>query len=364
MQLSVSRRIRQTPFTSRVLQHGARAFTVYNHMLLPTVFESVEEDDAHLRSAVQVWDVSVERQVEIRGPDATRLVQWMTPRDLSGIEPGRCVYLPLVDEWGLIVNDPVGLRLADDHWWLSIADSDVLLWAKGLAWGSGLDVSIREPDVWPLAVQGPLAETLMARVFGESVSSIRFFRFEPLPFRGHDFLVARSGWSKQGGFEVYVDDAELGAALFDELMEQGEDLDVRAGCPNLIERVENSLLSFGNDMDSKDSPLEVGLEKFLTLDADIESMGIAALRKLRDEGIKRELMGLSAESEEALALLEYGIVGCERSEIRSQAYSPTRRKHLAVAMLEGDLRFADSVSVSLVGGGEVEMYIGRLPFRF
>ena len=221
------RRLRKTPFTSRILDQGAQAFTVYNHMLLPTEFESLQADYWHLCSAVQVWDVGAERQVSIRGRDATRLVQWMTPRRVDNVAQDRCVYLPLADEHGKLINDPVGIRLADDHWWLSIADSDVLLWAKGLAFGAGLDVQVEEPDVWPLAVQGPEAENLMARVFGEAVRDIRFFRYQRLAFEGHEFIVARSGWSKQGGFEVYVDSISVGQALYDKLFSVGKDLDVR-----------------------------------------------------------------------------------------------------------------------------------------
>jgi dimethylsulfoniopropionate demethylase len=208
--LSVSHRTRRTPFSDRVEAAGVKAYTVYNHMLLPTVFRSVEEDYRHLKTHVQVWDVGCERQVEIAGPDAARLVQMMTPRDLGKAVVGQCLYAPLVDEAGGLVNDPVALKLAEDRFWLSIADSDVLLWAKGLALGGKLDVTVTEPDVWPLAVQGPKADTLMARLFGDSVREIGFFRFRRLPFQKHEMVVARSGWSKQGGFEIYLDRAELG----------------------------------------------------------------------------------------------------------------------------------------------------------
>ena len=364
MDLSLTRRLSQTPFTSRIVERGAQAFTVYNHMLLPTVFESLEADDAHLRSAVQVWDVSVERQVEISGPDATRLVQWMAPRDVSKVEAGRCVYLPLVDEYGKMINDPIGLKLADDRWWLSIADSDVLLWAKGLAYGANMNVTIREPAVWPLAVQGPLAETLMTRVFGDRVPGIRFFRFEWLDYRGHAFLVARSGWSKQGGFEIYVDDAALGVQLFDELFEQGENLNVRPGCPNSIERIESGLLSYGNDMDIGDTPLEVGLEGFLTLDADIDAMSLAVLREQRDTGVQRQLKGLILETPEATPFAAFGIDGSPLSEIRSQVFSPRLGKHLAFAMLEGDTRHAETLSVLCESGTRVEVNVASLPFSF
>ena len=170
--LSVSRRTRATPFSRRVEAAGARAYTVYNHMLLPTVFESLEADYHHLKRHVQIWDVACERQVEIRGPDAAGLLRRLTPRDLRGLEPGRCYYTPMVDEDGGMLNDPVTLCLGPDHFWVSIADSDLLYWIKGLAHGWGLRVRVSEPDVSPLAVQGPHAEELVARVFGEPARAI------------------------------------------------------------------------------------------------------------------------------------------------------------------------------------------------
>ncbi len=188
--LFVSCRTQRTPYSPRVEAQGVTSYTVYNHALLPTSFSSLDRDYWHLRKHVQLWDVSCERQVEVRGPDAARLVQLMTPRDLSHATIGQCLYAPLVDETGGMINDPVILRLAEDRFWLSTADSDVLLWAKGLAFGLGLNVSVEEPDVWPLAVQGPRADDLMASVFGEEVRAIRFFRFETIMYTGHSLVVA------------------------------------------------------------------------------------------------------------------------------------------------------------------------------
>ena len=197
--LTLSRRLRSTPFSERVKAAGAQAYTVYNHMLIPTVFESLESDYWHLCEHVQLWDVSVQRQIELAGPDAQKLLQMMTSRDVTTkFDIGQCKYAPLVDVDGGILNDPVIIRVAKDRFWLSIADSDILLWAKGLATGLGLDVAVSEPDVFPLAIQGPKAEALMADVFGEAVRVIRFFRSAMLTFHGVELLVARSGWSKQG----------------------------------------------------------------------------------------------------------------------------------------------------------------------
>ncbi len=383
--LSMSRRLRKTPFTSRTKAQGVTAFTVYNHMMLPTVFESLEADYWHLCDAVQVWDVSVERQISLKGPDATRLIQWMTPRDLSGIASDRCVYLPLADERGRLINDPVGIRLAEDHWWLSISDSDVALWAKGLARGAGLDVRVEEADVWPLAVQGPLAEQLMARVFGDTVKNIRFFRYARLNYRNHSFIVARSGWSKQGGFEIYVDDVIVGQALYDELFDKGKDLQVRPGCPNLIERLESGLLAFGNDMDARHSVLESGLGGFLSLDTTIDSLSMEALKAERAAGLDRRLVGIAVEAPYGPSpLAENPFISAEtnlsasaqplpevilqQSDLThclgSQAWSPRYRHQLATAMLEEPLAGATDTVVVLADGSTTQARICSLPFDF
>ena len=280
--LSLSRRLRQTPFTPMVETAGVKGYTVYNRMLLPSVFESLEADYHHLKRHVQLWDVACERQVALVGRDAARLVQLMTPRNMAKMAEDQCFYLAVVDDQGGMLNDPVALRVEQDCWWISIADSDFLYWAKGLATGLGLDVKVYEPDVSPLAVQGPRADQLMAQLFGDVVRDIRFFRYKKLEFAGHTFVVARSGYSKQGGYEIYVEGAHRAPLLWEALWEAGQALEVRAGCPNAIERIEGGLLSYGNDMTLDNTPFECGLGKFCDLDDDIDCIGKAALQAKRD----------------------------------------------------------------------------------
>jgi len=359
--ISISRRLRSTPFTKRVTENGVKSYTVYNNMLLPTVFRSLKKDYWHLCEHVQVWDVSVERQVEIDGPDAYELIQLMTPRDLSKAQVGQCFYIPLCDEDGTLINDPIALKHSDNVWWLSIADSDVYLWAKGLATGFGLDVKVTEPDVWPLAIQGPKAEDLMARVFGESIRDIRFFRSEILNYGGKEMLVARSGWSKQGGFEVYVNDIDLGLQLWDELFEKGADLNVGPGCPNNIERIESGLMSFGNDMDYKDTPYECDLEKYISLDAELKSLSIKALHKHRST---RKLMGLVIDHK--VTFSDMSVLQNDKTigEIRSQTWSPKYQSQLAFAMLDlSGIEGQTEVTVN-TDEGLVKAKLAALPFDF
>nr|WP_174822052.1 dimethylsulfoniopropionate demethylase [Ruegeria arenilitoris] len=332
----MSRRLRRTPFSDGVEAAGVKGYTVYNRMLLPTVFESVEADYRHLKTHVQVWDVSCERQVELRGPDAVRLMQMLTPRDLRGMLPGQCYYVPIVDETGGMLNDPVAVKLADDRWWISIADSDLLLWVKGLANGYRLDVLVDEPDVSPLAVQGPNSDDLMARVFGDRVRDIRFFKFDMFQFEGRDLAIARSGYSKQGGFEIYVEGGDVGMPLWNALFAAGEDLQVRAGCPNLIERIEGGLLSYGNDMTDDNTPHECGLGKFCNTHTAIGCIGRDALLRVAKEGPVQQIRPIAIEGD--------AVPPCDRpwpvygggkrvGQVTSATWSPDFQTNVSIGML-------------------------------
>ncbi len=334
--LSVSRRLRRTPFTDRVNAFGAKSYTIYNHMLLATAFESAEADYRHLKSHVQVWDVSCERQVEIRGPDAGKLIQMLTPRDLGGMVVGQCYYTPMVDETGGMLNDPVTLKISDDRYWVSIADSDLLLWIKGLAYGLHFEVDVDEPDVSPLAVQGPKADELVSRVFGEAVRDIRFFRYAVLPFEGRNLVVARSGYSKQGGFEIYLEGSDLGEALWDALFDAGEDLQVRPGCPNLIERIEGRLLSYGNDMTRENTPHECGLGKFCQTQSAIGCVGRNALLRVAVEGPTRQIRSLTIDGDaiEPCGGVWPVLAGGKRvGRVTSSAWSPDFETNVAIGMI-------------------------------
>ena len=334
--ISPSRRLRRTPFSDGVEAAGCKAYTVYNRMLLPTVFDSVQADYHHLKTHVQVWDVSVERQVELRGPDSARLVQMLTPRDLRSMLPGQCRYVPIVDETGGMLNDPVAVKLSEDRWWISIADSDLLLWVKGIANGYRLDVLVDEPDISPLAIQGPKADELMARVFGESIRDVRFFRFGWFQFQGRDLAIARSGYSKQGGFEIYVDGSDIGMALWQALFAAGEDLEVRAGCPNAIERIEAGLLSYGNDMTDDNTPHECGLGKFCDTYTAIGCIGRDALLRVAKEGPVQQIR--------PIAIAGDPVPSCDRAwplrargryvgQVTSAAWSPDFNTNVAIGMV-------------------------------
>ena len=331
-----SRRLRSTPYTSRIEKQGVTAYTSYNHMLLPAAFGSLEDSYHHLKENVQVWDVAGERQVEISGKDSGKLVQLMTCRDLSKSKVGRCYYCPIIDDKAGLINDPVILKLGEERWWISIADSDVILFAKGLAIGKKLDVKIFEPNVDILAVQGPKSFKLMEKIFGKKIIEMKFFGFDFFEFAGANHLIARSGWSKQGGYEIYVENTKSGLALYDKLFEAGKEFNVKPGCPNLIERIESALLSYGNDMDNNDNPLECGLDKYVNLDTDIKFLGKEKLKEIRTKGITKKLMGVIIDAKEINVSKSIELIDDKNlkiGELRSGIYSPHFKKVIGIAML-------------------------------
>lgn len=271
--------------------------TVYNHMVMPVHYGSVEDGYQDLTEAVTVWDVGGERQVEINGPDAARFTQYVVTRDVMEIGVGRARYTLVCQDDGGILNDPVLLRLAKNHFWLSLADSDILLWAKGVAHGIGFDVEISEPDVSPLQVQGPKSADLMRPLFGSVVDELKFYQFVETELDGVPLVLSRTGWSGEFGYEIFLRDGSRGGWLWDRLFEAGEPYGVKAGAPNNIRRMEAGLLSYGTDMDPSMNPLELGLDRFVDLDGADDFIGKAALREVARSGPARRRIGLFIEGE-------------------------------------------------------------------
>jgi glycine cleavage system aminomethyltransferase T len=336
--LSVVQRLRKSPFYDATVRWGVTTFTVYNHMLMPTCFEGTEADYWKLVTGTTLWDVAAERQVEIAGKDAYQLVRLLTPCNLSQIAIGQCKYAPLVDHHGGMINDPLITRLGDDRFWVSLADSDVLLWAQGVALGMNLEVEICEPDVSPLALQGPKSQAVASSLFGEWIGSLGFFRLRETELDGIPLVVARSGWSKQGGFEFYLLDSGRGDELWERVMHAGEPFGIAPAAPSTIERIESGLLSYGNDMTLDNNPLEIGLQKFCDLDQDFDFIGKSALREIRRAGVRQKLVGLTMGeqrlpgSQHWWPVLDAGdaILG----KVTSAVYSPRLQRYIGFALIE------------------------------
>ena len=363
--IAKSRRIRSTPYTSRIEKQGVTAYTSYNHMLLPAAFGSLEDSYNHLKEHVQVWDVAGERQVEISGKDSAELVQLMTCRDLSKSKDGRCYYCPIIDDKGGIINDPVVLRLNNNRWWISIADSDVIFFAKGLASGNKFGVKIFEPNVDIIAIQGPKSFGLMEKVFGKEITELKFFGFDYFTFKGVRHLIAKSGWSKQGGFEVYVENTKSGLDLYDNFFKIGKEFNVKPGCPNLIERIESGLLSYGNDFDNNDNPFECGFEKYVNLDSEISFLGKEKLKKIKKDGIKRKLMGVQIDTNKINLTKSKDIKDNEGNfigELRSACYSHHFKKVIGIAMINEPYCKASESGILEIDGNSLTVKVCDLPF--
>ena len=331
-----SRRLRSTPFTSRIEKAGVSGYTVYNHMLLPVTFGSIEDEYVHLKSHVQIWDVSVQREIEISGKDSDRLVQLMTCRNLSKAKVGKCYYAPLIDDNGNLVNDPLIFKLEDKKWRICIADSDVLFFAKGLAYGKKFDVEISEANVNTIAIQGPKSKELMKKVFGDKIKDLKFFNYEYYQFKGVKHLISKTGYSKQGGYEIHIENTNSGLELYDYFFKIGDEFNLKEGSPNLIERIEGGLLSYGNDIDNRDNPLECGFDKYVDLESDIVFLGKEKLKNIKKVGIKKKLMGVkidanSIDISEGIPLKsKNSVIG----ELRSGAFSPSFSKIVGIAMVK------------------------------
>ncbi len=294
-EISPNSRLRRSPYFEATLAEGVTGFYPYNNMLMPTGFGDPEAEYWRIINGVSMWDVAVERQVELKGPDAQALAQILCPRDLSKCVVGQGKYVALCDHSGTIINDPILLKLDEDHYWLSIADSNILFWSRAIAAERGLNVAICEPDVSPLAVQGPKAEDVVASIFGDWVRDLRYFGFREAELDGIPMQVARSGWSKQGGFELYLMDGARARDLWSIVREAGQPWGIGPGNPNMSERIESGLLSWGADTDDETNPFEVRLGKYVDLDVPDDVVGISALRRIKAEGVNRHLLGVILE---------------------------------------------------------------------
>ncbi len=340
---AIGPRVRKSPFFDAAVAAGVTRFTTYNHMYMPVSYGDLEAEYWRLKQGVTFWDVACERQVEIVGPDAAALAQYLSPRDLTRCTSGQGKYVLLCNHAGHLINDPVLLKLNDERFWFSIADSDVLLWVRAIAAERGYKAQVREPDVSPLAIQGPKAEAVVCDLFGDWPRDLKYFWFRETELEGIPLVLARSGWSKQGGFELYLQDGARGSELWNLVREAGRPYDIGPGAPNNIERIESGLLSYGGDTDDETNPFEVNLGKYIDLDIEADFIGKTALREIARTGPKRRQVGLFLDGENIVpnqhrwdVTLEGEIVG----KLTAATYSLQLKRNIALALIE--LRAAES----------------------
>ena len=334
--------IRKSPFFNATVRWGASGFSVYNHMYIPRDFGNPEKNFWNLVKSAILCDVAVERQVEITGPDAYKFIQLLTPRNLSKLAIGQCKYVLITNNDGGILNDPVLLRLAENHFWLSLADSDVLFWAQGVAVHSNLDVKITEPDVSPLQLQGPNSSEIMVKLFGKDIKDLKYYWLREFNLEGIPLIVSRTGWSSELGYELYLRDGSKGDELWEKIMSAGKDFDLQPGHTSSIRRIEGGMLSYHADADINTNPFELGMDRLVDLDTNIDFIGKEALKKIKQEGIKRKQVGLEIKCKALKSpnttfwpLLSNGK---KIGKITSAVYSPRMKKNIALAM--ADIKFS------------------------
>ena len=336
-QIAMGPRERKSPFFERTVLDGATHMTIYNQMFMPVSYGNALAEYNRLMEGVSMWDVAAQRQVQIEGPDAERLVRYITPRNLKDCPVGKGNYVPICDHEGRLLNDPVVLRLEEQKFWLSISDSDILLWVRAIAKEGKYNVVVSEPDVSPLAIQGPKAVDVVADLFGDWIRDLEYFWFKETELDGIPLVVARSGWSKQGGYELYLCDGTRGPTLWDKIKEAGKPYEIGPGAPNYIERLESGLLSFGADTHPDSTPFEVGMGKFVDLDREDEFIGKQALTRLSMDGPKRKLVGVIFDGD-PVTFNEHPWVarvnGTIAGTIRSVCHSPRRKSNIGFALLE------------------------------
>jgi len=359
-------RLRRSPFFEATQRHGAQAYTVYNHMLFPVCFDDMEAEYRHLLEHVTLWDVSVERQVEITGPDAFAFTNMLTPRDLSRCAVGQGKYVVITAEDGGIINDPVLLRLGENHFWLALADSDVLLWARGVALKAGLRVNIAEPDVSPLQVQGPKAKDVVQALFGDAVTKLRYYWFLETKLDGIPVVVTRTGWTGEVGYEVYLRDGSRGNELWERIMDAGKPHHIRPTGPSDIRRVEAGILNWGADMTLENNVYEVGLDYLVDGDQRGDYIGRAALKRIKAAGVTQKLVGIEIDGER----IEMNAVpwrvksgGDEMGRVTSAIWSPRLKKNIGYAMVPvAHSSPGTALRVKISGIGERRATVVSKPF--
>ena len=358
--------IRKSPYFDSTVKWGATGFSVYNHMYIPRDFGNPEQNFWNLIEKSILCDVAVERQVEITGPDAFKFTQLLTPRDLSTVAIGQCKYVLITNNDGGILNDPVLLRLAENHFWLSLADSDVLLWAQGVAINSGMNVNITEPDVSPLQLQGPTSKDIMIKLFGESIKDLKYYWFREYDLDGIPLIVSRTGWSSEFGYELFLRDGSKGNDLYEKIMSAGKEYGLQPGHTSSIRRIEGGMLSYHADADINTNPFELGLDRLVSLDSDIEFIGKAALKKIKAEGIRRKQVGLEINCEPLSGPnTTFWSIKKDNNKIgkvTSAVYSPRLKKNIALAMINiENSEIGTSLEVN-TNKGNFEAIIVEKPF--
>ena len=323
---------RQSPFFNATRRAGCTSYDIYNHMYLPAYYDDPETEYWALSNAVTMWDVGVERTIEVSGPDADRLIDMITCRDLTKCAVKQGKYMLVTGPDGSIVNDPVLLHVGENRWWMQLADSDAGLYALGVAASSGLDAQVSTPDVHPMQVQGPMAAKTLEKLVGTTIYDIKYYWIEEFDIDGIPVVISRTGWTAIPGFEVNLLDYSRGDELWDKIAAAGEEFEIRPIAPCEGRRIEAGIFNYGSDIRLGDTPLHVmGLER-LVEEQSQDYIGKGALEELRTTGVDRKLVGIELDGDELRAeMSEYWTVssnGKEVGHMTDAVWSPGLKKNI------------------------------------
>lgn len=331
-------RLRRSPYYEAEQRHGPKGYTVYNHTLFPIRYDDLEAEYWHLLEHVTLWDVAVERCVEISGPDGFAFTQLLTPRNLSECAVGQAKYVLVCAPDGGILNDPVLTRMDENRFWLALASSDVLLYAKGLAAYAGMDVDVRELDVAPLQIQGPKSKDVVGALCGDEILDLRYYFFAETDVRGIPVVVTRTGWTSEVGYELYLCDPSRGTELWDLIMEAGRPHRIRPTGPSDIRRVEGGIFNWGADMTHENNPFELGLDRLV--DLDVPCVARDALNRIADRGVDRRIVGVELDGERFPSFnftkWPVGVQGSRVGTVTSAVYSPRLERNIGYAWVPID----------------------------
>jgi aminomethyltransferase len=359
-------RLRRSPFYEAEQRHGPRGYTVYNHMLFPINYDDFEAEYWHLLNHVTLWDVAVERCLEVSGNDGFRLAQVMTPRDLSKCSVGQARYVLLCAADGGILNDPVMTRMSEDRFWFALASSDALFYAKGLADSKGLDVQVREAEAHPLQIQGPRARDVVRDLFGEDILDLKYYFFREARLDDIPVIITRTGWTSEIGYEVYLLDPSRGTELWERILKAGAPYDIQPTGPSDIRRIEGGIFNWGADMTYENNPFEMGLERLVDFGMPGECAAMAALKRIRDRGVERKIVGVEIDGDRFPALnftkwpahVEDRQVG----QVTSAIYSPRLKKNIGYCWLPASMAITGTKVMVASEWGRRVATVTAMPF--
>ena len=337
--IGIGTRIRKSPYFDSTIKYGVKAFTIYNKMYLPAGFSSPTEEYLSLVNDVTFGDFAAERQVEVSGPDAFDFIKYINPRNLSKCNIGDCKYIVLTDSNGCIINDACLIRLEDDRFWVSPGDGDVLLWLQGVAMHSGMNVNICEPDVSPLQISGPKAGRLIQKLFAGEHDNLGYYKAKQTSLKNIPMVIARTGWSGELSYELYLQDRKLGNSLFELVYEAAKEFNGNVIAPNNIRTIEGGLLSYGSDFGREHNPFTIGLDRLVDVDQDIDFIGKEALKKIKENGTTSKLIGVEMDGDPIDKVPEHfwtvlNLEGKKIGRLSRCIYSPRLKKNIGLAIVD------------------------------